>query len=111
MTFTETAKQTPQTPQTPQRPIVRPGQKKGYTKATRQQIEHRVESAALLRFCGFEKSEIHRVFRAFYGVEWRQTDRYIYMAIARVREARERLPHSPARRLRLLMNPLILNRL
>ena len=81
MTFTETAKQTPQTPQHP----IRPGQKKGYTKATRQQIEHRVESAALLRFCGFEKSEIHRVFRAFYGVEWRQTDRYLHMARAHTR--------------------------
>lgn len=92
-------------------PVIRPGQKKGYAKATRQQIEHRIESAALLRFCGFEKSEIHRVFRSFYGVEWRQTDRYIYMAIARVREARKSLPYSPARRFRILMNPLILNRL
>ena len=88
-------------------PIIRPGQKKGYTKATRQQIEHRVESAALLRFCGFEKSEIHRVFRAFYGVEWRQTDRYIYMAIARVREARESLPRSPAKRYAILLHSLI----
>ena len=88
-------------------PIIRPGQKKGYTKATRQQIEHRVESAALLRFCGFEKSEIHRVFRAFYEVEWRQTDRYIYMAIARVREARESLPYSPAKRYAILLHSLI----
>lgn len=87
--------------------IIRPGQKKGYTKGTRQQIEFRIESAALLRFCGFEKSEIHRAFRAFYGAEWRQTDRYIYMAIARVREARESLPFSPARRFRLLMKPLM----
>jgi hypothetical protein len=88
-------------------PVIRPGQKKGYTKATRQQIEHRIESAALLRFCGFEKSEIHRVFRAFYGVEWRQTDRYIYMALARVREARERLPRNPAKRYAILRNSLI----
>ncbi len=88
-------------------PITRPGQRKPYIKATRQQIAHRVESAALLRFCGFEKSEIHRVFRAFYGVEWRQTDRYIYMAIARVREARESLPHSPAKRYAILLHSLI----
>jgi hypothetical protein len=92
---------------TTKQPIIRPGQKKGYTKATRQQIEHRIESAALLRFCGFNKSEIHRVFRAFYGVEWRQTDRYIYMAIAGVREARESLPYSPAKRYAILLHSLI----
>lgn len=88
-------------------PIIRPGQKTPYRKATRAQIEQRVESAALLRFCGFEKSEIHRIFRAFYGVEWRQCDRYIYMAIARVREARESLPHSPARRYAILLHSLM----
>jgi hypothetical protein len=36
-----------------------------------------------LRFCGLSKCEIHRVFREKYGVEWRQTDRY--MARARMR--------------------------
>jgi methylphosphotriester-DNA--protein-cysteine methyltransferase len=82
-------------------PIVRPGQKKGYTKATRQQIEHRVESAALLRFCGFEKSEIHRVFRVFYGVEWRQCDRY--MALARARDGLKRPTFPLGQRISLLM--------
>jgi hypothetical protein len=66
-------------------PITRPGQRKPYIKATRQQIDHRIESATLLRFCGYDKSEIHRVFQAFYGVEWRQTDRYLQMARAHTR--------------------------
>ena len=39
-------------------PTIRPGQKKGYAKATRQQIEHRIESAALLLFLGLK----NRVF-------------------------------------------------
>ena len=56
---------------TTKQPIIRPGQRKGYVKATRQQIAQRIESAALLLFLGYEKSEIHRVFREFYGTEWR----------------------------------------
>jgi hypothetical protein len=90
-----------------EQPVVRRGQRTPYRKGTHQQIEHRVESAALLRFCGFNKSEIHRIFRAFYCVEWRQTDRYIYMAIARVREARESLPRSPAKQYAILLHSLI----
>ena len=85
-------------------PIIRPGQKKGYTKATRQQIEHRIESAALLLFLGLNKSEIHRIFRGFYRIEWRQTDRY--MAIARARDGRARPCFPLAQRIRLLMNQL-----
>ena len=65
-------------------PIIRPGQRTPYRKATRQQIAQRIESARLLLFCDFDKSKIHRVFREFYGVEWRQTDRY--MACARARK-------------------------
>ena len=63
-------------------PVIRPGQRKPYIKATRKQIEQRIGAAAVLSHCGFSKSEIHRVFRGVFGVEWRQTDRYM----ARARE-------------------------
>ena len=66
----------------PKQPLVRKGQRKPYSKATRNQIELRLEAAALLRFCGLSKGEIHRVFRERYGVEWRQTDRYMARARA-----------------------------
>ena len=67
-----------------EQPIVRPGQKRGYAKATKAEIAQRIECARLLLHCGYEKSEIHQVFREFYRVEWRQTDRYV----ARARVAR-----------------------
>jgi hypothetical protein len=66
-------------------PKIRKGQRKPYRKATRQQIEQRIEGVALLGFCGFRKSDIHRIFREWYGVEWRQTDRYMALARARKR--------------------------
>lgn len=66
----------------PKQPVIRKGQRKPYVKATREQIELRIEAAALLRDCSFSKSEIHRVFRERYGVEWRQTDRYMARARA-----------------------------
>lgn len=89
---------------TAEQPTIRPGQKKGYSKATRQQIEHRIESAALLLFLVLNKSEIHRVFREFYGIEWRQTDRY--MALARARDGLKRPTFPLAHRISLLMNSL-----
>ena len=67
-------------------------------------MEHRVESAALLLFLGLSKSEIHRVFREFYGTEWRQTDRY--MALARARDGLKRPTFPLASRIGLLMNQL-----
>ena len=63
-------------------PVIRKGQHKPYTKATRKQLEQRVEAAALLLSCGFNKSQIHQVFRRRYAVEWRQTDRYMARAHA-----------------------------
>ena len=63
-------------------PTIRPGQRKPYAKATRKQIELRTEAAALLIFCGFTKTQIHYIFRKRYGVEWRQTDRYMARACA-----------------------------
>jgi hypothetical protein len=63
-------------------PIIRKGQRKPYVKATQKQIEQRVEAAALLSFCGFDKAQIHHIFRKRYGVEWRQTDRYMTRARA-----------------------------
>jgi hypothetical protein len=62
--------------------VIRKGQRKPYVKATRKQIEQRIEAAALLKFCGLSKCNIHRVFRERYGVEWRQTDRYMARARA-----------------------------
>jgi hypothetical protein len=88
-------------------PIIRPGQKRAYRKGTRQQIEQRIHGAALLMFCGLSKSEIHRVFREFYGVEWRQSDRY--MAIARAREGSKALDFPLANRIKLLQHSLIRN--
>lgn len=63
-------------------PFIRPGQRKPYVKATRKQIELRIEAAGLLCFCGFTKTQIHSIFRKRYGVEWRQTDRYLTRAHA-----------------------------
>ena len=85
-------------------PITRPGQRKPYRKATRQQIDRRIESAALLIFLGHNTSEIHQGFREFYGTEWRQTDRY--MALARVRDGLKRPTFPLAHRISLLMNSL-----
>jgi hypothetical protein len=68
--------------ETPKRPIIRQGQRKPYNKATRKQVEQRLEAAALLSSCGFAMCQIHRVFRERYGVEWRQTDRYMARARA-----------------------------
>jgi len=61
----------PQTATKTNSAIIRPGQRKPYIKATRQQIAQRVETAALLLFLGLSKSGIHQVFRQFYGTEWR----------------------------------------
>jgi len=66
--------------------VIRKGQCKPYTKATRSQIEQRIGAAAVLMFCGFSKSKIHRTFREKFGIEWRQTDRY--MARARADDSR-----------------------
>jgi hypothetical protein len=91
-------------PEQTKQPVIRPGQKKGYTKASKVQIEHRIESAALLLFLGLSKSEIHRVFREFYRIEWRQCDRY--MALARARDGLKRPTFPLAHRISLLMNSL-----
>jgi hypothetical protein len=88
-------------------PIIRPGQKKGYTKATKAQIAQRIEGAALLLCCRLHKSEIRRVFREYFGVEARQADRY--MAKAREREGAQRPSFSLADRRQLIMNGLITN--
>ena len=64
-------------------PVVRPGQRKPYAKATRQQIEERTQAAALLLFLALAKTEIHQLFREKFGVEWRQADRYMARARAR----------------------------
>lgn len=62
--------------------VIRPGQRKAYAKGTHKQIDLRIEAAALLQDIGCSKSEIHRIFRQRYGVEWRQTDRYLARARA-----------------------------
>jgi hypothetical protein len=69
---------------TTKQPIIRPGQQKPYARATRKEIKQRLKAAAVLESCGWEKSEIHSFFLEVFGVEWRQTDRYIAHARARV---------------------------
>jgi hypothetical protein len=72
---------------TPKPPVIRPGQRKPYVKATRKQIEQRIREVELLRAVGLSKTEIHTILRIKFGVEWRQTDRY--MARLRVGNSRE----------------------
>jgi hypothetical protein len=71
------------TSDTQKQPTIRPGQRKPYAKATRQQIEERTQAAALLLFLGLAKTEIHQLFRGKFGIEWRQADRYVARARAR----------------------------
>jgi len=63
----------------PNSPIIRPGQRKPYVKATRQQIDERIGFVARLLRAGKTKSQIHRTVREKFSVEWRQTDRYIVL--------------------------------
>jgi hypothetical protein len=63
--------------------IIRPGQRKPYTKATRKEVRQRLNAAAALEYWYYEKSEIYWFFQFVFGVESRQTDRYIAHARAR----------------------------
>jgi hypothetical protein len=56
---------------------VRPGQRKPYVKATRQQIDERRGYVARLLRAGKTKTQIHHAVREKFGVEWRQCDRAI----------------------------------
>jgi len=56
-------------------PTIRPGQRKPYVKATRQQIDERIGHVLRLLRAGATKTEIHRAVREKFGVEWRQCDR------------------------------------
>ena len=58
-------------------PIIRPGQRKPYTKATRLQIDERIGCVARLLRDGKTKMQIHQAIREKFNVEWRQCDRYI----------------------------------
>jgi hypothetical protein len=64
-------------------PIVRPGQRKPYVKATRREIEQRLKAAAQLESNGWERSEICWFLSEVFGVEWRQAQRYIAHTRAR----------------------------
>jgi hypothetical protein len=92
---------------TMKQPIIRKGQQTPYRKATRQQIERRIEGAALLLCCRLHKSEVYRVFGEYFGVGQRQADRY--MAKARARDGSQRHVFSLADRRQLIMNGLITN--
>jgi hypothetical protein len=63
-------------------PVIRRGQDKPYVKATRNQIQQRIGAAFVLRACRFQKPRIRRVFQKLFGVEWRQTERYMTRANA-----------------------------
>jgi hypothetical protein len=56
-------------------PNIRPGHP--YVKGTRQQIDERRGFVARMMKDDATKTEIHRAVREKFGVEWRQTDRYI----------------------------------
>jgi hypothetical protein len=58
-------------------PIIRPGQRKPYVKATQSQIDQRRGFIARMMRAGKTKSQIHSAVREKFGVEWRQTDRYL----------------------------------
>jgi hypothetical protein len=58
-------------------PIIRPGQRKPYVKATRQQIDQRRGFIARMLDAGKTKLQIHRAVRGQFNVEWRQCDRDI----------------------------------
>ena len=58
-------------------PTIRPGQRKPYVKATRQQIDQRRGFVARMLHAGKTKLQIHRAVREKFSVEWRQCDRDI----------------------------------
>jgi hypothetical protein len=64
--------------------VTRKGQHKPYAKATRRQIEQRIGAAAVLSYCRFSKQRIRRVFKKLFDVEWRQADRYMTRAMAKI---------------------------
>lgn len=72
---------------TKRQPITRPGQSKPYRKATRREVRQRLNAAAALVYWYSEKSDIHWFFKFVFGVESRQTDRYISLARARASES------------------------
>jgi hypothetical protein len=57
--------------------VIRPGQRKPYLKATRQQIDQRRGFVARMLHAGKTKLQIHRAVREKFNVEWRQCDRDI----------------------------------
>ena len=57
--------------------MIRPGQKRPYVKATRQQIDQRRGFVARMLHAGKTKLQIHRAVREKFNVEWRQCDRDI----------------------------------
>ena len=73
---------------TTRQPIIRPGQKKGYTKATRQEVEQRLKAAVWFAdYLDYEPSLVYDFFHEVFDIEPRQTARYI--ARAREREGRK----------------------
>jgi hypothetical protein len=61
----------------PALPVIQPGQRKPYVKATRQQIDERIGFVSRMLRAGKTKTQIHRAVRETFHVEWRQCDRYI----------------------------------
>ena len=68
--------------------IIRPGQSKPYSKATRREVEQRIKAAAWLAgYLDYEPSLVYDFFQQVFEIEPRQIARYL--ARARVREGRE----------------------
>ena len=63
-------------------PIIRPGQRKPYVKATRKEVRQRLKAAAVLEDSGWETSSIRWFFQEVFEIEWRQAQRYIAPARA-----------------------------
>jgi predicted metal-dependent peptidase len=68
---------------TTKQPIIRPGQRKPYVKATRKEVQQRLKAVAVLDDSGWETSSIYWFFQEVFGIESRQIARYIAHARAR----------------------------
>jgi hypothetical protein len=66
-------------------PIVRKGQRKPYTKATRKEIEQRLKAAAFFDSLEWATEDVDWFFQEVFGIESRQTARYRSHAHARAR--------------------------
>ena len=70
--------------ETIRQPIIRRGQTHAYRKGRQHEIDERIGFVARLLRAGKTKTQIHRAVRGKFSVEWRQCDRYMAHAHARI---------------------------